>query len=196
MRTDRGGLASIAFVLGLVAVGRLAGAQPAEIPAPPPPSAPAADASAAPASSATPPDLATTAPEPSPAAPASAPVTPPPPPPAPPLPFRGVVAKASLLAGSVATFAGFLVLMDAFAKSGKLDAICIFNPSSGQSVCPGSASDAINSFNTEVTIGGVASLVGIALLTTAYFTYSSDYAPKSPAATSVHFTPTGFGGTF
>lgn len=218
MRTDSGRLASIAIVLGLMAVARLAVAQPAESPAPPPPappvasaapqdtatpppplppSAPAPDASAAPTGSATPPAPAATALEPAPAPPASSPIAPPPPPPpAPPLPFRGVVAKTSLLAGSVATFAGFLLLMDAFAKSGKLDAICIFNPSNGQSVCPNSAGDAINSFNTEVTIGGVASLVGIALLTTAYFTYSSDYAPKPPAVASLHLTPTGFGGSF
>jgi len=109
----------------------------------------------------------------------------------------GTFSRLSIVSGSVVTFVGLLLLFDSGAKEGKLDAVCVSDPSTGVSSCPPSAASAIKSFDTELAVGGIGTLVGIALLTIGYFTYDPADAPPAPAsAFTFHLSAGGVRGTF
>jgi hypothetical protein len=109
----------------------------------------------------------------------------------------GTFSRLSIVSGSVVTFVGLLLLFDSGAKEGKLDAVCVADPSTGVSSCPPSAASAIKSFDTELAVGGIGTLVGIALLTIGYFAYDPADAPPAPAsAFTLHLSPGGVRGTF
>jgi hypothetical protein len=123
----------------------------------------------------------------------------PPPPAAPPSQTRIIISKAGLLGGAVVTFVGFYLLVDASAKQGKLDSVCVSGAaSSGNSACPQSAAGAINDFNTEMLSGGVATLVGIGMIAVGWLT-APDMPPDAPppsGAASLRVGPGGLWGSF
>ena len=108
----------------------------------------------------------------------------------------GTASKIGIVGGAVITFAGFLMVSDAAARSGKLDGVCVSSPT-GPSACPSSSSQAISNLNTELLVGGVGTLVGIGMIVFGFLA-RPDYTP--PPQTSSSFTlepsPGGLRGTF
>lgn len=95
-----------------------------------------------------------TPPAPAPPAPAAAPSEPT----KPAEPHASTATKALVVGGSVVLFGGFLLLADASARQGRLDAVCV------DSKCPVGKADDIDAYNRSFMIGGIGSLVGAAAL--------------------------------
>lgn len=92
-------------------------------------------------------------------------------------------------------FAGFLTFFDALAKQGKLDSVCVMDMNQNN-LCPQSAAQAISDYKTELTIGGVGTLLGIAMLTFGFIAHDTGDMGGTTSAVTVHPSAGGLRGTF
>ncbi len=208
--------ALLAFALALAATTAHAqspeptppSAEPAPLPPPPPPPEPS-DALPPP----TPPPPIPEPPPSAPLPPSTPPVAEPPPaaplppsmppeaapPPAPPVTTPEVPpanktapmstpTKVLVIGGSVGLFAGLLLLADASARQGRLDAVCV------DGKCPAGKNDDIAAYERSSTIGGAVTLAGFAALGIGVALYYFSDKPKFQNQSFL--MPGGFGRRF